>query len=554
MQISYNEGLYYLGSTKYTKEDFIKYVEDDFLAYALQHEPTSTLDVKEKDDSENKDDKNDIKYKQIIFYGVPGCGKSYRIDKELEDLGIIIKDENGTVIENTKASRTKRIVFHPEYTNADFIGQILPKLQKQEKKDKPGEYEDVITYSFTPGPFTEILTKAYLDNKHNYALIIEEINRGNAAAIFGELFQLLDRFDDDFETVNEFKYEFGWSSYCVNNDLIIKEIKKAYNKDLNKSPYLPLELVKKYGLNIGIRLPPNLSIFATMNTSDQNVFKLDNAFKRRWQSQLIPNKFGVSELEKAQENAIIDGFNFTWGAFRAAVNNYITNPANDNENNTFSDKQLGTWFIKNINGQIKNNEFTNKVLEYLWDDVFTDDYTIFDKTICNTFESVVEKSKTEERLDIFITEFKDEIEVQQQILDSTVTIEDIEESNDSELQPTEFTNYLQETARKIDKTLSIVPTNYYYGFKRNDSAFNFLTIVKRKNYYVAEFYIDQNERINDLVSSELKDWYVGLNIDKNHCNRESYKFNIPENSLDKIKEKEENLLEIIKAAYDKRSK
>ena len=112
---------------------------------------------------------------QIIFYGVPGSGKSFSISGTLKNANKVILEEN-----------TKRVVFHPEYSNSDFIGQILPKMTTSG-----------INYVFTPGPFTQILRKAYQHPENNYALIIEEINRGNAAAIFGELFQLLDRLEED---------------------------------------------------------------------------------------------------------------------------------------------------------------------------------------------------------------------------------------------------------------------------------------------------------------------------------------------------------------------
>lgn len=299
-------------------------------------------------------------FKQIIFYGVPGSGKSYCIDSKLNELGITKKE---------KEEQTKRVVFHPEYTNSDFIGQILPKVEGEKVK-----------YEFAPGPFTEILKKAYENKNKPYALIIEEINRGNAAAIFGELFQLLDRFEEtESETVSEYTYSCGWSSYCVNNDNINNYIRDKYEE---KNAFIPFSIFDKYKFNIGIRLPPNLSLFATMNTSDQNVYKLDNAFKRRWNLQLIKNEFDLTdEVQRNQCNSKIEGFNFSWGEFILAVNKIIIGDGED-DNNSFSDKQLGCWFVKNENGYISSEIFANKVLEYLWDDVFTYDKTkIFNKNI-----------------------------------------------------------------------------------------------------------------------------------------------------------------------------
>ena len=136
---------------------------------------------------------------QIIYYGVPGCGKSHEIKKKLKN----VPDYNKI-----------RTVFHPEYSNADFVGQILPEV------NITAEGRSIIEYKFKPGPFTEIVRRAYLNPDENFYLVIEEINRGNAAAIFGEMFQLLDRLDADEKTdevSSEHIYGKGWSSYGVDN-------------------------------------------------------------------------------------------------------------------------------------------------------------------------------------------------------------------------------------------------------------------------------------------------------------------------------------------------
>lgn len=317
-------------------------------------------------------------YVQTIYYGVPGSGKSYSIDSKLKELGIT---------EDCKEEQVQRVVFHPEYSNSDFIGQILPSVEGSS-----------VNYKFTPGPFTQILKKAYENKSKPYALIVEEINRGNAAAIFGEIFQLLDRFDPkESETLNGITYTFGWSSYCINNDNMNYYIRKDYN---DSDAFISKE---KFTANIGLRLPPNLSLFATMNTSDQNVFKLDNAFKRRWGLQLIKNSFDLTDdLEQKQCNSTIEGFNFTWGEFRHAVNKIIIGDPEEN-NNSFSDKQLGAWFVKNTNGVISSEIFANKVLEYLWDDVFTYEKTkLFNKNL-NTLEEVI-KNINEESYDSIFNE------------------------------------------------------------------------------------------------------------------------------------------------------
>jgi len=133
----------------------------------------------------------------------------------------------------------ERIIFHPDYTYSDFVGQILPRVNE----------DSSVSYEFTPGPFTNILKKAYLNPEKEYFLIIEEINRGNAPAIFGDIFQLLDRNKD------------GASEYEITNNDVANII---------------------YGdKNHKVSIPSNMSILCTMNTSDQNVFTLDTAFQRR---------------------------------------------------------------------------------------------------------------------------------------------------------------------------------------------------------------------------------------------------------------------------------
>ena len=379
-------------------------------------EPVINIKGKENTEPDQSPSPNATKlaeqYAQTIFYGVPGCGKSYSIEKELRKLGIT---------KTMEADCTKRVVFHPEYTNADFVGQILPQSIDGGEK---------VSYPFVAGPFTQILAKAYTHKNTPYALIIEEINRGNAAAIFGELFQLLDRLDkDEVEMSNEVSYQKNWSCYPVTNDNINKEISAAYDKYKNDKdtcifePFIAEENFKKYKLNIGIRLPPNLSILATMNTSDQNVFKLDNAFKRRWDLQLVPNEFGdengkLSHEEESQRDAEVEGFDFTWNEFRTAINKVISSPDNSFDSSSFSDKQLGCWFVKAENGKIKREVFVHKVLEYLWDDVFTFEKTlVFEKkyqTFAELSNSVLKGKEKDEKKDIFSENFLHILNAQKQ--------------------------------------------------------------------------------------------------------------------------------------------
>lgn len=279
---------------------------------------------------------------QIIYYGVPGCGKSNKIREQLK---------------NVPEKNKVRVVFHPEYTNAEFIGQILPKVNGH------------VTYEFNPGPFTQIIKRAYLNpNKHFY-LVIEEINRGNAAAIFGDTFQLLDRLkagetdslgnDSANAAVNTFTE--GWSQYFVQNDDV-----NAYIRGNENS--IQIGNIR-FDSNTAIRLPPNLSILATMNTSDQNVFTLDNAFQRRFDMELVRNEFDLDKPSvNVQYNAKIADTNIKWGQFWEWINKKIVSTLKGLSST--EDKRLGVWFVSNVCGVINEKVFAEKVLKYLWDDVF----------------------------------------------------------------------------------------------------------------------------------------------------------------------------------------
>lgn len=291
---------------------------------------------------------------QTIYYGVPGSGKSHKIDEETKGL----PDEQKI-----------RVVFHPEYTNADFVGQILPKV-------KNGSVE----YEFKPGPFTKILYRAYHNYNTPYCLIIEEINRGNAAAIFGDVFQLLDRIKkgDTPENINGNTFGEGWSKYFVENEFINNYLRSPveYSKEGFTENHNKKSVTFKSGItfseNTGIRLPPNLSIYATMNISDQNVFTLDNAFQRRWEMELVQNV-----VDKKDENGIkqmnakitVNNQSITWKDFQTQINSVIGEKSNDGLS-SMEDKRLGCWFIKAENGVIDEKHFANKVLKYLWDDAF----------------------------------------------------------------------------------------------------------------------------------------------------------------------------------------
>ena len=330
---------------------------------------------------------------QIIYYGVPGCGKSNKIREQLK---------------NVPEKNKVRVVFHPEYTNAEFIGQILPKVNEH------------VAYEFTPGPFTQIIKRAYLNPNEHFYLVIEEINRGNAAAIFGDTFQLLDRLksgetdslgnDPANAAVNTFTE--GWSQYFVQNDDVNAYIRKTTKLDdgsyQERNDGEPIEEIKikeiHFNANTAIRLPPNLSILATMNTSDQNVFTLDNAFQRRFDMELVRNEFDLTKpAVKTQYEAEIDDTGIKWGQFWGWINAKIT--ATLKGLSSTEDKRLGVWFVSNVGGIIDDKVFAEKVLKFLWDDVFkfkrpqvfAEGIDTLEKLI-NSFEK---PSEGKERFDVF---------------------------------------------------------------------------------------------------------------------------------------------------------
>nr|WP_174506096.1 AAA family ATPase [Acinetobacter sp. Marseille-Q1620] len=248
----------------------------------------------------------------IIYYGAPGTGKSYSLNKG--------KDETNSV----------RTVFHPDTQYSDFVGCL-----------KPSMGEEGIEYSYKYGPFIEILIKALNDPAHHYYLIIEEINRAPAAAVFGELFQLLDR-----KPSGESEYRIIVSD---------KDLLKLLNKELK----IPLP-------NNQLYIPENLSLLATMNSSDQAVMPLDTAFKRRWKFRYIPLNF-----DKCPDNTL-PLFNpegstpITWAVFAQTVNRVLASQSIP------EDRHLGPWFVgKNeLDTEEKAKDcLTGKILMYLWDDV-----------------------------------------------------------------------------------------------------------------------------------------------------------------------------------------
>lgn len=343
--------------------EFVLKVDDDELKNYLSLVSTD-LDLKNSevpdvavDEGENKEDVLDGEEGiekgtvQVIYYGCPGTGKSYTVKDKTEGLDgkkAVFFDNDGKRIE-VPESETERIktpsnifrtTFHPDYDYATFVGTYKPVMKPlpgEEDKDNPKEE---LSYEFVPQVFTKAYVRAWNSWKDNTLkgkdknvfLIIEEINRGNCAQIFGDLFQLLDRKD-------------GFSEFPIIPDA---ELSK-YLKEMD----VPYE---------SLRLPPNLHIYATMNTSDQSLFPMDSAFKRRWAMEYVPIKYEKTEAENYTLK--LYGADYNWTEFLRLVNAKILDATNS------EDKQMGEYFIKKK--VVNETEFINKVMFYLWNDVCKD--------------------------------------------------------------------------------------------------------------------------------------------------------------------------------------
>ena len=335
---------------------------------------------------------------QQIFYGAPGTGKSHKVNKE---------------IQNTANALVFRTTFHPDSDYSTFVGAYKPTMKSADRLysadeliDKLSEIKtlghtypchkfaakywyslkglsaadikrivvacdfpesmtvevgkgiaigeemakhvqnDKIVYSFVPQAFLKAYVAAWQNPEQPVFLVIEEINRGNCAQIFGDIFQLLDRKD-------------GVSEYPIKADQDIRDYlaKEFAGYDLDANILSGEELV----------LPANLHIWATMNTSDQSLFPIDSAFKRRWDWKYMP-------IHDAGENWTIalSDIEYDWWDFVEKINNVIGNMTSS------EDKKLGYFFCKACNGKIDAEKFVNKVVFYLWNDVFKD-YELSDK-------------------------------------------------------------------------------------------------------------------------------------------------------------------------------
>lgn len=295
---------------------------------------------------------------QQIYYGAPGTGKS----KTIKDL--------------TFGESVIRTTFHPDSDYASFVGTYKPITEEVVLRDCNGKKvidddtkevvkEERIAYKFIPQAFLEAYVEAWkkLGSSKKQYLIIEEINRGNCAQIFGDLFQLLDR------------NEYGFSDYPIVADKDMqKYLEKEFagweitNKDEINQLYGEANTVSLIMKGERLVLPSNLYIWATMNTSDQSLFPIDSAFKRRWDWKYVPIREGRDKETNAPLNWYINTGDkqYNWWSFISKVNELIGSLTNS------EDKKLGYFFCKAKDGEIDADLFVSKVIFYLWNDVFKD--------------------------------------------------------------------------------------------------------------------------------------------------------------------------------------
>lgn len=310
---------------------------------------------------------------QKIIFGSPGTGKSHLIKS------VIIPDELG-VDEEKNPENIIKSVFHPEYTYGDFMGKLLPIT-------RAGQVE----YNFYEGHFLKALAQAYkniisahdksgqkLEEYKNVVLVIDEINRGNSSAIFGSVFQLLDRDDDGwssydtsingvafFRLLELIGFTFSYDKNQEIDEYKLKGFDSAKKLDTfqSKLSYLNFNLVNKT-----IKIPPNLHIIATMNTSDNSIYHMDAAFKRRWEWQFVDvnsnfiSKNGIAFDSEQEWVKFVDKFN----EFIKSKHKYVRG---------IEDKQIGKYFIKTKNGEIGYGVIQSKLMFFVWDSVFNRDKT-----------------------------------------------------------------------------------------------------------------------------------------------------------------------------------
>lgn len=311
--------------------------------------------------------------RNLIYFGAPGTGKSYELNKKAGDC--------------FSESNVSRVTFYPDYTYSQFVGCFKPVTRYKDSSDKPAsEPESYISYEFVPGPFLETYVKAVQNPDENFLLIVEEINRANPASVFGDVFQLLDRGAD------------GRSEYEVAAPREMRDHLSVFLSEYATNGHAtdPVKLFdEQHRLSMEterLSLPPNMYIWATMNSADQGVFPMDTAFKRRWDFRYM----GIDE----GENADVGGKALSeievpcgkrtvvWNRLRHAINEFMA--SDDLRIN--EDKLLGPFFIAPSALTLERfpRVFKDKVLLYLYEDAGKTKRTKMFKREFNTYAKVCE--------------------------------------------------------------------------------------------------------------------------------------------------------------------
>lgn len=461
---------------------------------------------------------------QQIYYGAPGTGKS----KAIKDL--------------TFGEDVIRTTFHPDSDYASFVGTYKPITEEVVLRDYTGKKvideetgkvvkEDRIAYKFIPQAFLEAYVKAWKKlgaNKKQY-LIIEEINRGNCAQIFGDLFQLLDR------------NEYGFSDYPIVADKDMqKYLEKEFegweitNKDKINQLYGEANMVSLILKGERLVLPSNLYIWATMNTSDQSLFPIDSAFKRRWDWKYVPIREGRDKETNAPLNWYINTGDkqYKWWSFISQVNKLIGSLTNS------EDKKLGYFFCKAKDGEIDADLFVSKVIFYLWNDVFKD-YGFDDKDFQDeegkilSFDRFYEDKNGKTNVDISIVkQFLENLGVEEYISEEEDSDDSYENESDLELN-----NNTNSNQRSYDKTKYRVNGSSEL-LKKGETALAVIEyLVNNKKETYSEILTDIIKFINsntDRIVIKVEDYPQWKEIHKNDTGKRWYD-DYPLTTIDNVK-------------------
>lgn len=336
---------------------------------------------------------------QRIFFGAPGTGKSYKLNEEA----------------NTYFGKNyARVTFHPNYMYGNFIGSFKPFVKRlttldgELKRDDDGNTQETITYQYVAGVLMQQIVKAYKNADQNYLLVIDEINRANVASVFGDVFQLLDRDSS------------GYSEYEITTSKELQDYLKVELANVTLDGVLKARLGADFS---SLVLPPNLYIWATMNSADQGVMPMDTAFRRRWDFTYI----GVNEAADSNKDEFLE-YEFkvdennkaNWDLFRRKINRKLSTLGIP------EDKLLGSYFIgKQIletkDLDIITNVIKNKVLMYLYEDaakpfrslLFTEDKFDTYSSVCHNF-ALNALDLFREGIDIEVTPIESDVKNEQQ--------------------------------------------------------------------------------------------------------------------------------------------